>query len=149
MLKRHFSVKSIGIKKQKELFFFCFFYFPALFASQEEFDEFNRRHSEHTVPRADLSAYRGPCYLGLDAGSTTIKAVLLSEDDKILYSHYQNNEGSPLKAAQKIVAEIYRLLPDGAFIAKSGITGYGEFLLKEAHPWQNPLHWPLTTADLN
>lgn len=103
-----------------------------LFASQEEFDEFNRRHSEHTVPRADLSAYRGPCYLGLDAGSTTIKAVLLSEDNKILYSHYQNNEGSPLKAAQKIVAEIYRLLPDGAFIAKSGITGYGEFLLKEA-----------------
>lgn len=66
-----------------------------LFASQEEFDEFNRRHSEHTVPRADLSAYRGPCYLGLDAGSTTIKAVLLSEDNKILYSHYQNNEGSP------------------------------------------------------
>ena len=30
MLKRHFSVKSIGIKKQKELFFFCFFYFPRL-----------------------------------------------------------------------------------------------------------------------
>ena len=103
-----------------------------LFASKEEFDEFNRRHSEHTVPRADLSSYRGPCYLGLDAGSTTIKAVLLSEDNKILYSHYQNNEGSPLKAAQKIVAEIYRLLPEGAFIAKSGITGYGEFLLKEA-----------------
>ena len=103
-----------------------------LFTSKEEFDEFNSRHSQHTVPRAELAAYRGPCYLGLDAGSTTIKAVLLSEDNKILYSHYQNNEGSPLAAARKIVSEIYQLLPEGAFIAKSGITGYGEFLLKEA-----------------
>ena len=76
--------------------------------------------------------YQGPCYLGLDAGSTTIKAVLLSEDCKILYSHYQNNEGSPLKAAQTIIEEIYKLLSPGAFIAKTGITGYGEALLKEA-----------------
>lgn len=51
---------------------------------------------------------------------------------KILYSHYQNNEGSPLAAAKKIVAEVYRRLPEKAFIAKAGITGYGESLLKEA-----------------
>ena len=51
---------------------------------------------------------------------------------KILYSHYQNNEGSPLTAAKKIVADVYARLPKGAFIAKAGITGYGEALLKEA-----------------
>lgn len=45
---------------------------------------------------------------------------------KILYSHYQNNEGSPLTAAKNIVAEVYRRLPEKAFIAKAGITGYGE-----------------------
>jgi len=103
-----------------------------LFASPDELSEFKKRHSEHTVPQAPLQGYRGPCYLGIDAGSTTIKAVLLSEDDKILYTHYQNNEGSPLKAAKKIVSQIYDRLPASAYIAYSGITGYGEALLKEA-----------------
>ena len=103
-----------------------------LFNNQAELDEFRARHSQHTVPQADITTYSGPCYLGIDAGSTTIKAVVLSEDMKILYSHYQNNEGSPLAAAKKIVAEVYRRLPEKAFIAKAGITGYGEALLKEA-----------------
>ena len=103
-----------------------------LFDDEEELREFQERHSQHTVPYGDLAAYSGPCYLGLDAGSTTIKAVLLSEDLKILYTHYQNNEGSPLMAAKKIIEEVYSRLPAGAFIAKTGITGYGEALLKEA-----------------
>lgn len=103
-----------------------------LFNNQAELDEFRARHSKNTVPTGDLATYSGPCYLGIDAGSTTIKAVLLSEDMKILYSHYQNNEGSPLRAAKNIVTEIYQRLPKGAFIAKAGITGYGEALLKEA-----------------
>ena len=103
-----------------------------LFDSEEELREFQERHARHTVPYGDLTSYSGPCYLGLDAGSTTIKAILLSEDLKILYTHYQNNEGSPLAAAKKIIAEIYNRLPAGAFIAKTGITGYGEALLKEA-----------------
>ena len=50
---------------------------------------------------------------------------------KILYSHYQNNEGSPLTAAKKIVADVYARLPKGAFIAKAGITGYGEACSKK------------------
>ncbi len=103
-----------------------------LFTTEEELQRFQQRHARHTVPYGDLAAYAGPCYLGLDAGSTTIKSVLLSEDNKILFSHYQNNEGSPLTAAKKIIEEIYRRLPAGAFIAKAGITGYGEALLKEA-----------------
>ncbi|MGE1062687.1 acyl-CoA dehydratase activase-related protein [Megasphaera paucivorans] len=103
-----------------------------LFASSNELSEFKKRHSEHTVPQAPLQGYTGPCYLGIDAGSTTIKAVLLSENNEILYTHYQNNEGSPLKAAKKIVSQIYDRLPASAYIAYSGITGYGEALLKEA-----------------
>lgn len=103
-----------------------------LFKDAAELEEFKTRHGRHSVPHRDIASYKGPCYLGIDAGSTTIKAVLLSDDNKILYSHYQNNEGSPLAAAKKIVTEIYSLLPADAFIAKSGITGYGEALLKEA-----------------
>jgi predicted CoA-substrate-specific enzyme activase len=103
-----------------------------LFKDAGELEEFRNRHAKHTVPGGDLSTYSGPCYLGIDAGSTTIKAVLLSEDNKILYSHYQNNEGSPLLAAKNIISEVYSQMPEKAFIAKAGITGYGEALLKEA-----------------
>lgn len=103
-----------------------------LFKDAAELAEFQNRHSKHTVPYADIKTYSGPCYLGMDAGSTTIKAVLLSEDNKILYSHYQNNEGNPLLAAKKIISEIYSAMPESTFIAKAGITGYGEALLKEA-----------------
>lgn len=103
-----------------------------LFNSPEELQAFRNRHGKNTVPTGNLSAYSGPCYLGLDAGSTTIKAVLMGDNNEILYSHYQNNEGSPLTAAKSIISEIYSNLPKNAFIAKTGITGYGEFLLKEA-----------------
>ena len=103
-----------------------------LFDSPEELQAFRNRHGKNTVPTGNLSTYSGPCYLGLDAGSTTIKAVLTGNNNEILYSHYQNNEGSPLTAAKSIISEIYSHLPKGAFIAKAGITGYGEFLLKEA-----------------
>ena len=96
--------------------------------SREELEAFRARHAQACVPFGDLSTYAGPCYVGLDAGSTTIKAVVIGETGEILYSHYQNNEGSPLEAAKSIIKDIYNRLPEGAFIAKSGITGYGEFL---------------------
>ena len=103
-----------------------------LFQNEEELHAFQHRHNTHTIPQRDLTTYTGPCFLGLDAGSTTIKAALLSEKNELLYSHYQTNEGSPLAAAQQIITDIYRKLPPQAFIAKTGITGYGEALLKEA-----------------
>ena len=103
-----------------------------LFQNEEELHAFQHRHNTHTIPQRDLTTYTGPCFLGLDAGSTTIKAALLSEKNELLYSHYQTNEGSPLAAAQRIITDIYRKLPPHAFIAKTGITGYGEALLKEA-----------------
>ena len=57
-----------------------------LFASQEEYDEFNRRQSQYNVATADLDTYEGNCYLGIDAGSTTTKAALVGEDGSLLYS---------------------------------------------------------------
>ena len=66
-----------------------------LFTSREELEAFRARHAQACVPFGDLSTYAGPCYIGLDAGSTTIKAVVIGETGEILYSHYQNNEGSP------------------------------------------------------
>ena len=67
-----------------------------LFASDEEYREFKERHDAERVQTADLDEYEGVAYLGIDAGSTTFKAVLISEDGKILWSHYVSNKGDVL-----------------------------------------------------
>ena len=103
-----------------------------LFASKEDYEEFNRRQSQYNVQTGDLASYRGNCYLGIDAGSTTTKAALVGEDGSLLYSFYSNNNGNPLATSIRAIQEIYEQLPRGAKIAYSCSTGYGEALIKAA-----------------
>ncbi|MDO4266744.1 MAG: BadF/BadG/BcrA/BcrD ATPase family protein, partial [Eubacteriales bacterium] len=103
-----------------------------LFVSEEEYAAFTKRHEKANVRTADLSTYRGNCYLGIDAGSTTTKAALVGEDGSLLYKFYDNNNGSPLATAIRAISEIKALLPKEANIAYSCSTGYGEALLKAA-----------------
>ena len=103
-----------------------------LFKDQAEYDEFSKRHGSNHVHTADLKSYKGNCYLGIDAGSTTTKIALVSEDGDLLYSFYSNNNGSPLATAIRSIQEIYSLLPENAHIVHSCSTGYGEALLKAA-----------------
>lgn len=103
-----------------------------LFANDEEYIEFQKRHSSHHVATADLASYQGNCYLGIDAGSTTTKVALVAEDGSLLYSFYSGNDGNPLKTAIQSITEIYRLLPEGARIVRSCSTGYGEALFQSA-----------------
>ncbi|MDR1214893.1 MAG: acyl-CoA dehydratase activase-related protein [Propionibacteriaceae bacterium] len=105
---------------------------PQLFADAAERAEFDRRHGDQTIPRGDLAQARGACFLGVDAGSTTIKAVLIDQQERILWSHYAGNGGDPVKAAIGIVTEVRRALPGPAIIARSCVTGYGEGLIKAA-----------------
>ena len=103
-----------------------------LFASQQEYDQFTERHSGNHVPTADLSTYKGNCYLGIDAGSTTTKVALVGEDGSLLYSFYDNNNGSPLATTIRSMKEIHELLPAEAKIVYSCSTGYGEALIQSA-----------------
>ena len=103
-----------------------------LFASKEDYEEFNRRQSQYNVQTGDLASYQGNCYLGIDAGSTTTKAALVGEDGSLLYSFYSNNNGNPLATSIRAIQEIYEQLPRGAKIAYSCSTGYGEALIKAA-----------------
>ncbi|MCH5324381.1 MAG: 2-hydroxyacyl-CoA dehydratase [Eubacterium sp.] len=103
-----------------------------LFKDEQEREEFIARHAKSVIPVKDLSAHKGACYLGVDAGSTTTKAVLTNKDGDILYSYYGNNMGDPLKSVIGILQDIYSKLPEGAYIAKSTATGYGEHLIKAA-----------------
>jgi len=103
-----------------------------LFKNEDELTEFRERHSDSIAPRKELSEAMGPLYLGIDAGSTTTKAVLLDSDETLVYNFYGSNGGSPLKSAMGILEEIYSLLPDNLTIGAATVTGYGEGLLKTA-----------------
>ncbi|MBQ9534317.1 MAG: 2-hydroxyacyl-CoA dehydratase, partial [Clostridia bacterium] len=103
-----------------------------LFASSEEYEAFRSRHSRAAVSRGDIAAYRGNCFLGVDAGSTTTKLALIGEDGELLFSHYASNRGSPVQTAMDAMRELYAALPEGARIVRSCSTGYGETLLKAA-----------------
>ena len=104
----------------------------SLFKNQEEYDTFQNRHATHKVETRSLAEYRGNCYLGIDAGSTTTKVALVGEDGKLLYSFYSSNNGSPLATTIRAIREIYDRLPQGAKIVHSCSTGYGEALIKSA-----------------
>ena len=103
-----------------------------LFSSREDYEAFQTRHNSHKVKTADLAAYSGPCYLGIDAGSTTTKVALVGQDGSLLYRFYDNNNGSTIATAIRAIGEIKAQLPDTAHIAWSCSTGYGEALLKSA-----------------
>ncbi len=103
-----------------------------LFKDEEEYEEFKNRHSVHTVKKGNLKEYKGNCFLGIDAGSTTTKVALVGEDGSLLYSFYSNNNGSPLKTTIRSIKEIFELLPENAKIVRSCSTGYGEALIKAA-----------------
>ncbi len=103
-----------------------------LFKNEDELEQFRVRHAKSIIPTANINSHIGACYLGIDAGSTTTKAVLLNKDAEILYSHYAGNQGDPLKSVIGILKEIYGQLPDNAYIAKTCTTGYGEHLIKAA-----------------
>ena len=105
---------------------------PALFKSSEDYMAFTKAHSKHVVENWDLDKAKGDVFLGLDAGSTTTKAVLIDADKKILYSWYMPNQGSPLNSALEIVKDMYARLPAACRIKAAAITGYGEGLIKAA-----------------
>ncbi|MBQ9931723.1 MAG: 2-hydroxyacyl-CoA dehydratase, partial [Firmicutes bacterium] len=103
-----------------------------LFVDQKEYDEFKARHDQHKITRSPIAEASGKLFLGIDAGSTTTKAALIDENKKLLYSFYENNEGNPIAVVMKMLRELYPQIPQGAYIAGSTVTGYGEGLIQAA-----------------
>ena len=103
-----------------------------LFRNEEEYREFEARHTGHSVKSGDFESYEGKIFLGIDAGSTTTKIALIGEDGQLLYKFYSSNEGSPLTTAIRAVEEIQKRMNPNAEIVYSCSTGYGEALLKAA-----------------
>ncbi|MDF2567539.1 MAG: 2-hydroxyglutaryl-CoA dehydratase [Oscillospiraceae bacterium] len=103
-----------------------------LFENNESYNEFLNRHHQSDVERIDLKDFAGNAFLGIDAGSTTTKTILIDEDCRILYSDYCNNLGNPIDAVKRQLNEIYSLSGDRLNILSGAVTGYGEDLIKNA-----------------
>lgn len=103
-----------------------------LFKNEAEYKAFSKWHSVHAVTEGSLKDYKGKCFLGIDAGSTTTKVAVVADDGTLLYSFYSNNNGSPINTTIQAIKEIKEILPEEAHIVRSCSTGYGEALLKSA-----------------
>ena len=108
-----------------------FAYNSPLFESEEDYARFTERHARANVKQKELKGYKGKAYVGMDAGSTTVKGVVLNEDGELLYSKYLPSKGNPVEIIKEFLEEIYSINPD-INIASSAVTGYGEDIIKNA-----------------
>ncbi len=103
-----------------------------LFKTDIEYEEFKKRHEKDQVKKGELTNFKGDVFVGIDAGSTTTKLVVIDREGTLLYSLYGSNEGNPLQSVIKMLKQLYSVLPKEAIIRYSGVTGYGEKLIQTA-----------------
>ena len=103
-----------------------------LFATAADKAEFDARHGAQVVAHGDLASYCGRVFIGIDAGSTTMKGAVIGEDGELLRTWYGPNKGDVLGTARILMDDFYDALPEGCTVGHVTCTGYGEGLLIEA-----------------
>lgn len=102
-----------------------------LFNSEKEYEEFTKRHSHDSDNIHEIDTPADKMYLGIDAGSTTVKAVLCDEDGNIFFPSYQSNSGNPVPLIKNYLEKLYSQYPD-INIVSAAVTGYGEDIIRNA-----------------
>jgi predicted CoA-substrate-specific enzyme activase len=106
------------------------------FSSAEEKAAFIERHRHPQPPGCNYK--RGDSlrvYLGIDAGSTTSKFVLIDEDENLVDSFYSGNKGEPLRVIKAALVALKKKYDEAGInleIIAVGTTGYGELLFDKA-----------------
>lgn len=100
-----------------------------------ELEAFRERYMpEKFVPATFEPGTTVRAYMGIDGGSTSSKAVLLSEDAKILAKVYQLSKGNPIEDTKDLFADLQgQVEAAGAKLEILGIgtTGYAKDILKD------------------
>ena len=104
---------------------------PVLFRDEDEYRAFIDDHKDKVKLEGEGLCDDKLAYVGIDAGSTTVKTVVTNSRDEVVYSRYMKNSGNPVPLIRDILLDIYRQFPD-AVIAASACTGYGEEIIKHA-----------------
>jgi len=104
---------------------------PPLFESHDDYKVFHERHAKSSVPLDDKLTSSGKIWLGIDAGSTTVKFAAVNDEGGIVFSRYVPNSGNPVPIVKGFLLELYEQFPD-AIVAGASSTGYGEEIIKNA-----------------
>ncbi len=102
-----------------------------LFENEGEYKAFAERHAKNSV-KTDCEPQKGEMvYIGIDAGSTTVKAAVINKNGNIIMSRYIPNSGDPVSLIREFLVDFYSKYPD-VTVASSAVTGYGEDIIKNA-----------------
>ena len=104
---------------------------PRLFENEEEYRTFVERHARADVPLETPFDPEAEYTLGVDAGSTTVKAAVVDGAGNLLCASYRPNAGNPVALVREFLEELYRKYPK-IRIRGAASTGYGEVLVREA-----------------
>lgn len=116
-------------------------FLPPLFEDADELAAFRARHGQAEFERQSIYEATGPLFLGIDAGSTTLKLVALNTDAQIVYSVYEPIRGDLVETLREALDGLYRKIEPPSYlphakpnmwIARACATGYGEELLRAA-----------------
>ena len=102
-----------------------------LFRTQDEYDEFRKRHAAASAGISEIFSPRGEMCLGIDAGSTTVKMALCDEKGNLFRPFYGLNNGNPVPVIREYLQKLYTDFPE-INIVSSAVTGYGEDMIKAA-----------------
>ena len=106
-------------------------YCKPLFTSRQEYDAFCQRHGANSSHIRFADTPEGEVFLGIDAGSTTVKAVLMDQQRRIIRSEYLPNSGNPVPLIRQFLTGLYAAFP-GLHVTASAVTGYGEEMIRSA-----------------
>lgn len=102
-----------------------------LFETSAQYEEFAARHSKSRIETISFDPENPNAYVGIDAGSTTVKAVVMDENDNLIYSTYLPNNGNPVPLVKDFLTGLYAQFP-AINIKASAVTGYGEDIIRNA-----------------
>ena len=104
---------------------------PPLFRNEEEYRTFRERHERASGGINLPDKPEGEMFLGIDAGSTTVKLVLCDRAGNLFEPFYSSNNGNPVPLVRQYLERIYDTYPDLTIIG-SAVTGYGEEIIRNA-----------------
>ena len=107
----------------------------ALYKTEDELAAFKERYKmKKFVPRQFQRGEHVRAFMGIDGGSTSTKAVLLSPQGEVMVKCYQLSKGNPLEDTMEMFANLRKQVEDqGATLELLGVgsTGYAKDILKE------------------
>jgi predicted CoA-substrate-specific enzyme activase len=109
---------------------------PGLTSSQFELVEFRRQYSQKAFVASKFSAGSTVhAFIGIDAGSTSTKAVLLSQSSEVLCKAYKLSHGDPIRDAKELFESLRQQVESQEArleILAVGTTGYAKNILHDA-----------------